>query len=180
MDSIFRALRAFFTALFGPSPVAPKPAPAPGPQAAPSPLPASQARLIGGVDTREFARDITEAAKRNNVPAEMLARLLWMESRFRDDIITGRTRSPKGAVGIAQFLPDTARELGIDPLDPQSAIDGAARYLRQLRNALPDWTHAVAAYNWGIGNVRRKGLANAPKETRDYVAGILNIQIGKG
>ncbi len=71
-------------------------------------------------------------------------------------------------------MPATAAELGIDPLNPDQAIDAAGRYLKRLqKNNLGGWTEALAAYNWGIGNVQRKGIANAPKETRLYFSQIL-------
>ncbi len=116
-----------------------------------------------------YRNTIATAGDANGVPADLLARVLWQESRFRDDIISGRTRSSAGALGIAQFMPATARQFGIDPTDPNQAIPAAARYLRQLFDRFGSWTHALAAYNWGQGNVARRGLDAAPKETRDYV-----------
>jgi soluble lytic murein transglycosylase-like protein len=99
--------------------------------------------------------------------------VLYQESRFRDDIISGRTRSSAGAIGIAQFMPGTARDLGIDPLNVDQAIAGAARYLRMQLDNFGDWTRALAAYNWGPGNVQRRGLDRAPAETREYVKAVL-------
>lgn len=116
---------------------------------------------------------ITSAAQTHGVPMLLLARLLYQESHFRDSIISGNVLSSAGAIGIAQFLPATAKELGVDPYDPYSSIDGAARYLRQLYDRLTSWDKALAAYNWGIGNVTRKGLASAPTETKLYVDQIL-------
>lgn len=114
-----------------------------------------------------------EAAERiYALPASLLARVLYQESRFRPDIVNGATRSPVGALGIAQFMPATARELGVDPLDPDQAIDAAGRYLRRLYDRFGDWSLALAAYNWGQGNVARRGLGAAPAETRNYVAEI--------
>lgn len=113
----------------------------------------------------------TEAAL--NLPADMLARLLYQECRWREDIITGRTTSPAGALGIAQFMPATAAELGIDPLDPAQAIPAAGRYLKTLYLRFGTWTEALAAYNWGQGNVARKGIDAAPLETRNYYSQIL-------
>jgi len=78
-----------------------------------------------------------------------------------------------GALGIAQFMPATAADLGIDPLDPFQAIDGAGRYLASLYRMFGNWTQALAAYNWGAGNVQRKGLTNAPAETVAYYSSIL-------
>lgn len=121
---------------------------------------------------------IRAAAASQNIDYDVLWRLLYQESRFRDDIVTGRVTSPVGALGIAQFMPATAREWGVDPLDPASAIPGAARYLRWLINQFGgDLDKAVAAYNWGIGNVRRQGLAKAPGETVKYVAAITGTDI---
>lgn len=116
---------------------------------------------------------IRAAEAKYQLPDDLLARVLHQESRFRPDIIEGRTKSSAGALGIAQFMPATAAEMGVDPLDPFSSIDGAGRYLRRLYNATGDWEKALAAYNWGIGNVQRKGLGAAPLETRNYTAQIL-------
>lgn len=121
----------------------------------------------------KYANIIAMAEAQNGIPPNMLARLLYQESRYREDIITGKTRSPVGALGIAQFMPATAREMGIDPLNPPQAINGAARYLARLYDKFGNWTEALAAYNWGSGNVQRKGLANAPTETRNYFVQIL-------
>ena len=89
------------------------------------------------------------------------------------DIIDGHTKSPVGALGIAQFMPATAQQLGINPLDPFQAIDGAGRYLASLYRQTSSWSQALAAYNWGIGNVTRRGLDSAPTETRNYFTQIL-------
>lgn len=117
---------------------------------------------------------IDQASLAWGIPSGLLARLLYQESRFRPDIISGATRSPAGALGIAQFMPGTAADLGIDPLDPWQAIDGAARYLAGLYRQLGSWPEALAAYNWGVGNVSRRGLEQAPSETRNYIAQILS------
>ena len=82
--------------------------------------------------------------------------------------------SRAGAQGLFQFMPGTAKDLGINPLNPEQAASGAARYLRQLLDQtggnLPD---ALAAYNWGIGNVKNKGRAASPLETQMYVPKVL-------
>lgn len=121
----------------------------------------------------QYAATISATEARYGLPTDMLARLLYQESRYRADIISGATRSPVGALGIAQFMPATAAELGIDPLNPTQAIDGAGRYLSRLFQSFGNWSEALAAYNWGMGNVQRKGLAAAPRETRNYYAQIL-------
>lgn len=121
----------------------------------------------------KYAATIRAAEAAHGLPVDMLARLLWQECRYREDIITGRVRSPAGALGIAQFMPATAREVGIDPLNPAQAIPAAAAYLARLYRMFGTWSEALAAYNWGMGNVGRKGLAAAPRETRAYYREIL-------
>lgn len=120
-----------------------------------------------------YAEAIRTAEVNFSLPSGLLARLLYQESRFRPEIIDGRVASSAGAQGIAQFMPGTARELGIDPLDAQASIGAAARYLRAQFDRFGSWAQALAAYNWGPGNLQRKGLGAAPAETRRYVADIL-------
>jgi len=68
-------------------------------------------------------------------------------------------------------MPATARELEVtDSFDPQQNLLGGSRYLKQLLNKYEgNLDHALAAYNWGQGNVDRKGLGQMPQETRDYL-----------
>lgn len=134
-------------------------------------------RVMGGGFTlpraaAPYADAIRAAENRYAVLPGLLARVLYQESHFRPDIVSGAERSPVGAIGIAQFMPATAAELGVDPFDPYSSIDGAARYLRNLFDRFGSWQLALAAYNWGQGNVARRGLGEAPAETRDYIAAI--------
>lgn len=78
--------------------------------------------------------------------------------------------SPAGAQGHFQFMPATAAEVGVkDPNDLNDSASGAARYLRTLLDQTGELPKALAAYNWGIGNVQRKGLEQAPAETRNYI-----------
>lgn len=107
------------------------------------------------------------AESAHGLPAGLLSRVAAQESAFN---ATARSRA--GAIGLMQFLPATAADLGVDPLDPFSSIAGAARYLRQLFDRHGSWQSALAAYNWGTGNLARKGFAAAPPETRRYVAAI--------
>lgn len=100
-----------------------------------------------------YAPEIKAAAARHGVPGDILLRLGYQESRYREDVISGRTRSSAGALGMFQFMPATAKDLGIDPLNWRQAADGAARYLKQLFNQFGSWTWAVAAYNGGPGNI---------------------------
>jgi len=110
------------------------------------------------------------AAAAHGIPPEGFVALLEAESGFDPN-----AESPAGAQGIAQFMPATAAEWNVDPWDPPDAIRGAARYLAWIRARVVDWPAALAAYNWGIGNVTRAtsggvfDLAAAPQETRIYV-----------
>ena len=117
---------------------------------------------------------IEAAAVRRGVPPDLLMRVAYQESRFREDIITGKVKSRVGAAGMFQFMPATAAELGVDPLNVASAADGAARYLAQLRKRFGSWELALMAYNWGQGNVQKylAGTKTPPTETRNYVAQI--------
>lgn len=122
-------------------------------------------------ENERLYRPAIEAAERaEGLPPGLLSRLLYQESRYRSDIITGKTRSPAGAIGIAQFMPATAVEMGVDPLDAFQSINGAARYLRRLHSNFGDWKLALAAYNFGWGNVQ-KGRP-WPAETVAYVSDI--------
>lgn len=85
-----------------------------------------------------------------------------------------RVNPTSGAAGIAQFMPGTARGLGIDPMNPEKAIEAAALYNRQNLNRFGgDVPTALAAYNWGPGNVSKHGIAQAPPETQRYIAKII-------
>lgn len=136
-------------------------------------------KLNGGWPTGSapYQDTITQAAALYGVPVLVLAWLLWKESRYSEDVINGTKQSRAGALGIAQFMPATAvAELGsvAAALDPAQAIPGAARYLGKLYNSAGSWTGALAAYNWGIGNVTSKGLGAAPPETVDYYTTIMS------
>jgi len=92
---------------------------------------------------------IEQAAQQTGVPPELLAAQEQVESGFSPSAV-----SPAGAIGIAQFLPSTAAELGVNPWDPRSSIFGQARYLRQLHDQFGNWTQALEAYNVGpAGNL---------------------------
>lgn len=120
----------------------------------------------------QYAEAIRAAEDRNGIPRHLLARLLWQESRYRANAVGPRTRYGT-AKGIAQFIDATASEFGIDPFDAFASIDAAGRYLRQLYKATGSWRDALAAYNWGIGNLLKYGIARAPTETRNYYSQIL-------
>lgn len=102
------------------------------------------------------------------IPQGLLAKQQQAESNFNPNAV-----SPVGARGIAQFMPATAKQYGIDPTDPIQSSQGQARMMSELLTKYKgDVPSALAAYNWGQGNVDKKGLQNAPEETRNYIAKI--------
>lgn len=112
---------------------------------------------------------IVSSARMSGVPPLLLASQLWQESRFRANAYNNRS----GCAGIAQFKADTAADYGLSASDrylPEKAIPAQAKYMSYLHRQFGTWPLALAAYNWGMGNLKRKGMANAPKETRDYIA----------
>jgi hypothetical protein len=112
-------------------------------------------------------RIIEEAARANLLPVGLLTRLLWTESRFQADAL-----SPKGAQGVAQFMPGTADERGLsDPFDPAKAIPQAARFLADLRRRFDNTGLAIAAYNAGSKRVSDwlASTGSLPKETENFV-----------
>ncbi len=135
----------------------------------------------------KYASAINETERRYSIPTDLLGRLLFQESSYSPDIIYGVNRSPVGATGIAQFMPGTAKEMGL-PLvsvnyrgqvtqtyDPFASIDAAGRYLKRMYSMFNDWKLALMAYNWGPGHVQswnQSGRGPIPKETNKYVAQI--------
>jgi hypothetical protein len=110
---------------------------------------------------------IDEASHLHGVPAEFFTRLLWQESRFRPSAV-----SPKGAQGIAQFMPGTAKLRGlVDPFDPIEAIPASAKYLAELTRRFGNHGLAAAAYNAGERRLTDWLAAQSylPLETRNYV-----------
>jgi soluble lytic murein transglycosylase-like protein len=77
-----------------------------------------------------------------------------------------------------QLMPGTARDLGVsNPFDPEQNVMGGTRYLKQLLNKYDgDLDKTLAAYNWGMGNVDRKGIATLPDETRTYLSRVKRYQ----
>lgn len=115
---------------------------------------------------QEIAALVRAQAQAQGIDPEWAYRVAKAESAFNP-----RAVSPVGAQGVMQLMPGTAKELGvIDPFDPRANIDGGVRYLKQLSDRYGgDQVKASAAYNWGMGNVDRKGLERMPTETRNYI-----------
>jgi len=113
---------------------------------------------------------MVSVARANGLPAPFFANLIWQESGFDPRVV-----SPAGAQGIAQFMPETAKEYGlVNPFDPIHALNAAGKFLNKLVAQFGNLGLAAAAYNAGPGRVsdyvaRRRGL---PEETRNYVVRI--------
>ncbi|KRR10456.1 hypothetical protein CQ12_10345 [Bradyrhizobium jicamae] len=110
---------------------------------------------------------VKTAAEENDIPIGFFVRLLWQESRFKATEV-----SSAGARGIAQFMPQTAIEVGLrDPFDPLQAIPASAKFLRKLHDQFGNLGLAAAAYNAGGGRIEKwlSRRSSLPKETRDYV-----------
>ena len=112
---------------------------------------------------------IASNATKYGVDPDLLTRQLHKESGFQN---LGPNKA--GATGVAQFTPDTAKQYGIDPTDPVQSVEGQAHYMADLSKQFGNSGLALAAYNWGPGNVSKWLASGAdpkklPDETSDYV-----------
>ena len=134
------------------------------------PIPAD-ANMSVGPHTLHSVSDLCSAlytsAEDNNIPVPFFANLIWQESGLQRDSV-----SSAGALGIAQFMPKVAAEVGLhDPFDPQQALPASARFLRALRDQFGNLGFVAAAYNAGAHRVidwldHHRAL---PQETKTYV-----------
>ena len=145
---------------FGPGPAAASPLAAPG--QAPS------GTGWAGVPHRQL---FEQAGAAHGIDPAVLAAVAQVESGFDT-----RAVSRAGAQGLMQFMPRTAAGLGVDPLDPASAIPGAARYLRSGLDRFGSLELALAAYNAGPGAVQRHGGVPPFRETQNYVRKVLEAR----
>ena len=132
----------------------------PGRQA---PVPAFRGNYRG-----EYLNVARQAARKHNIPEDLFLRLVQQESGWNP-----RAVSHKGARGLAQLMPATARYLRVDPDDPAQNLEGGARYLREQYNKFRSWRLALAAYNAGPHAVEKYGGVPPFKETQGYVKAIL-------
>jgi soluble lytic murein transglycosylase-like protein len=117
---------------------------------------------------------IAESADKYEVPAAFVASVVAAESNFDSTVV-----SPKGAVGLMQLMPETARQFGADPAIPAQNIEAGTRYLRWLmdryRKTRNSITHVIAAYNAGPGMVDRYRGVPPFRETRTYVTRVMGF-----
>jgi hypothetical protein len=111
---------------------------------------------------------ISQAADRFNLDPDLIRGVIKAESNFKI-----HSTSSKGAMGLMQLMPATAKDLGVkDPYDPYENVMGGTRYLKGLLDRYDgNVDRALAAYNWGMGNVERSP-DRLPLETRTYISRI--------
>jgi soluble lytic murein transglycosylase-like protein len=134
-----------------------------------APAPPAPALAIKLQTPEELA---AQAAKKYLLPDSFVRSVMKAESGFQPDAV-----SPRGAIGLMQLMPDTARDLGVDPRDPHQNAEGGAQYLRELLARYegdPDQVLlALAAYNAGPGAVDRYHGVPPYRETREYILRVL-------
>ena len=113
----------------------------------------------------ELAR---QKALKYGLNPDLFVRQIQAESSFNPKAV-----SSAGAIGLGQIMPNTAKELGINPEDPDQNLDGAARYMRQQLDTFGDYPLALAAYNAGARRVREAGGIPNITETQNYVSKIM-------
>lgn len=133
-------------------------------------LEAEASKGTRGPEFRMMTGPMMEQAEQGyKLPRGLLDLLAHTESTYNP-----RARSSAGAQGLMQFQDETARHMGIDPMNPAESIWGSARYLDELKKKFGgDLEQALAAYNWGPSNVRNRGMDNLPAETRGHLEKIL-------
>ena len=128
-----------------------------------------ETQMVANAGPAYWQARVAQHAARNDLSPALLEAVVWQESRWNPNAVSG-----KGARGLAQLMPATARQLGVDAADPDANLAGGARYLRlQLDNFGGDIEKALAAYNAGPGRVQRAGKVPAIRETQDYVAQVM-------
>lgn len=119
-------------------------------------------------EARIIAREIEAAGRKYSIDPLFLSAVFRIESAYNNTAI-----SPAGAIGISQLMPDTAEEVGANPYNIRSNIDGGSRYLKQMINAHKDkgiyqYNYALASYNSGLGQAGD----HIPTFTYDYIQNI--------
>lgn len=109
---------------------------------------------------------IKSASAKHSVDSDLVKAIIKAESNFNPKAI-----SPKGAMGLMQLMPNTAKDLGVkDAYNPQENIEAGTRHFKKLLDRYNgDTTKALAAYNWGIGNLDKQSLSKMPEETKKYI-----------
>jgi soluble lytic murein transglycosylase-like protein len=148
--------------------IAPDEVPYPEPE--PETPPPAAVEAVPAPSSVPYGEIIDKLAKEQRVDAKLVRAVIQVESAYNE-----RARSKKGAMGLMQLMPATARQYSVaDPYDPESNIEAGIKHLRSLLDRLPV-NLAIAAYNAGEAAVQRfRGVPPYP-ETRDYVAKVLSL-----
>lgn len=134
-------------------------------------------RYVAGERSRAYDDLILEHARQNNVRVDLVRAVMQVESGFNPF-----ARSPKGAMGLMQLMPATAKQYGVvNPFNPAENVRGGVAYLRALLDRYDNNEElALAAYNAGPGAVDNHGQTVPPyRETKDYVANVGRIAGGR-
>ena len=135
-----------------------------------SPASAEPAQPAAGQPSPSGPEIIRKAALDSGLPEALLHSVIAAESGYRPRVV-----SPKGAIGLMQLMPGTARERGVDPYDPAQNVQAGAQYLRELLLKYRNQAHlALAAYNAGPAAVDKYGTVPPYRETRDYVSRVIS------
>lgn len=144
-----------------------------------------QIRFLLSGPSASIQQMVTTAAAQYGVPPSLALAVAGQESGFNQTKPNGSLLvSPAGAIGVMQLEPATAAQLGVDPADTQQNINGGVQYLAMLLQEFNgNQAQALAAYDWGPGNVSKaiaqygaNWLSVAPAETQNYVASIGGAQ----
>jgi soluble lytic murein transglycosylase-like protein len=145
--------------------------PAPGPSQGAWPAYAAHPVTVveDSAGPAQWRERVAQLAAKYDLSPTLLEAVVWQESRWRPGAV-----SPAGARGLAQLMPGTARQMGVNPDDPSANLEGGARYLRMQLDAFGgDLEKALAAYNAGPGRVQAAGGIPRIRETQNYVASIM-------
>jgi soluble lytic murein transglycosylase-like protein len=116
----------------------------------------------------EYLEAARAAARKHGIPEDLFLRLVQQESGWNPGAV-----SHKGATGLAQLMPGTAKLVGVDINNPRQNLEGGARYLRMMHDKFGSWRLALAAYNAGPGAVEKHSGIPPFAETKAYVKAIL-------
>ena len=125
-----------------------------------------------GIHLKElFSGETSKLEEKYGLPDGLLNAQVEQESGWNPGAVSGA-----GAKGLMQLMPETAKELGVhgEEFNPLRSLEAGAKYMRQLLDRYGgDLQKALTAYNWGMGNLERKGMENAPAEARNYAPQIM-------